>query len=430
MKEVYVCMVADMIHEGHLNIINEASKLGKVTIGLLTDEAVASYKRLPYQNFQQRKVVVKNLKGVDRVVKQHELDYRPSMRKYKPDYVVHGDDWKEGPLKQTRQQVIETLKEWGGVLVEVPYTKGISSTKLNNTIKEVGVTPDIRLKRLRRLLHAKKMVRIIEAHSGISGMIAEHSHVWENGVKKEYDAIWSDSMIDALAKGRSGRESVDASSRLQGINDLLDITTKPFIFEVESGGTEEQFRYLLRTLERLGVSAIVIGDDSGNGNKMSGNNYSSQQVSLAEDICKKITSGKKARRTDDFMIFTRIGSHIAKLEFNKAVAKAEKYINAGADAIVINSPHQSKKEILEFCKAIDDLEKTVPIVVVASNQEPIHEDELAQTGVRAVVYQDQLLKSSIVAMFDIAKEILTKGNAFEAGRKLVSLEETFELIQK
>jgi len=145
-KTVYVGMSADIIHPGHLNIIKEAAKLGSLTLGLLTDKAIASYKRLPYLDYEHRKSVVENIKGVDGVIPQETLDYRPNLKKIRPDFVVHGDDWKEGVQSEVRQQVIDTLSEWGGKLVEVPYTKGISSTMLNKAVKEVGTTPDIPLR--------------------------------------------------------------------------------------------------------------------------------------------------------------------------------------------------------------------------------------------------------------------------------------------
>lgn len=167
-------MSADLARPGHLNIIKRASALGAVTIGLLTDAAIASYKRLPYMSFEQRKEVVENLKGVDRVVPQETLDYVPNLRLYRPDFVVHGDDWREGVQRDVGDAVIEALAQWGGELVEIPYTKGISSTQLNQALKEIGTTPDLRRNKLRRLLHAKPLVRLMEAHNGLTGLIVEN----------------------------------------------------------------------------------------------------------------------------------------------------------------------------------------------------------------------------------------------------------------
>ena len=259
-KRVYVAMSADIIHPGHLNIIREAAKLGEVTVGVLTDAAIASYKRLPYMNYEQRAAVVKALKGVAEVMPQEQLDYIPNLLKLKPDYVVHGTDWREGVQAKTRQRVIEMLAAWGGELVEPEYTEGISSTQLNKAICEVGTTPDLRRRRLRRLLDAKPIVRVMEAHSGLSGLIVENTSVVKANVKHEFDAMWLSSLTDSTLKGKPDNESVDITSRLRTVNDILEVTTKPIIYDGDSGGLPEHFVFLVRSLERLGVSAVVIED--------------------------------------------------------------------------------------------------------------------------------------------------------------------------
>ena len=259
-KRVYVAMSADIIHPGHLNIIREAAKLGEVTVGVLTDAAIASYKRLPYMNYEQRAAVVKALKGVAEVMPQEQLDYIPNLLKLKPDYVVHGTDWREGVQAKTRQRVIEMLAAWGGELVEPEYTEGISSTQLNKAICEVGTTPDLRRRRLRRLLDAKPIVRVMEAHSGLSGLIVENTSVVKANVKHEFDAMWLSSLTDSTLKGKPDNESVDITSRLRTVNDILEVTTKPIIYDGDSGGLPEHFVFLVRPLERLGLSAVVIED--------------------------------------------------------------------------------------------------------------------------------------------------------------------------
>lgn len=262
-KKVYVGMSADIIHPGHLNIIHEAQKLGSVTVGVLTDAAIASYKRLPYLNYEQRSLIVQNLKGVDAVIPQTTLDYVPNLELLKPDFVVHGDDWKEGVQKETRQHVISTISQWGGKVIDVPYTKGISSTQLNTKLKEIGTTPEIRLKRLRRLIEAKKVVRICESHSGLTGLIIENTSVEVNGVKREFDGMWSSSLTDSTSKGKPDIEAVDLTTRLHDLNDTLECTTKPVIFDGDTGGKIEHFVFTVRTLERLGISAIIIEDKVG-----------------------------------------------------------------------------------------------------------------------------------------------------------------------
>ncbi|MGM0408732.1 MAG: isocitrate lyase/phosphoenolpyruvate mutase family protein, partial [Bacteroidota bacterium] len=263
MKKVYIGMSADVVHPGHLNIINEARKLGEVTVGLLTDEAIASYKRLPYMTYEQRKIVVENIKGVSNVIPQTTLDYVPNLEKLKPDFVVHGDDWKEGVQQKIRQRVIDALTQWGGKVIDVPYTKGISSTQFTSSIKEIGTTPDIRLKRLKRLIAVKPIVRILESHSGLTGLICENISIDSNGKKEEFDGMWSSSLTDSTSRGKPDIEAVDLTTRLHSINDILECTTKPLIYDGDTGGQPEHFVFTVRTLERLGVSAIIIEDKIG-----------------------------------------------------------------------------------------------------------------------------------------------------------------------
>ena len=428
MKTVYVGMSADLVHPGHLNVIREASKLGDITIGLLTDEAIAGYKRLPYLEYEQRKIIVENLKGVNNVIPQFQLDYRPNLRKLKPDYVVHGDDWREGPQKRTRQQVIETLKEWGGKLVEVPYTRGISSTKLNGVMREVGVTPDIRLKRLRRLINAKDIVRIIESHSGLSGLIVEHTSVDINGVQHEFDGMWASSLTDSTLKGKPDIEAVDITARLSNINDLLEVTTKPIIFDGDTGGKIEHLGFTIRTLERLGVSAIIIEDKVGlKKNSLFGTDVPQKQDTI-ENFCNKIHVGITSRITEEFMIIARIESLILKAGMEDALARARAYIEAGAGGIMIHSKDNNPDEVLAFCKQFSAFDRTVPLVVVPSCYDTIYEDELADAGVNIVIYANQLLRSAYPAMVETARRILTHHRAYEARDNMMSINDIIQLI--
>ena len=260
-KIVYIGMSADLIHQGHLNIIAEGRKLGKVIIGLLTDEAIASYKRLPLIAFDERKLIVENMKGVEKVVPQSTLDYVPNLKEIKPDFVVHGDDWKSGVQKEVRKRVLETIAEWGGELVEVPYTEGISSTILYNVLKEVGTTPDIRRSKLRRLLNAKPILRFLEAHNGLTGLIVEKTGIKKNESQIQFDGVWASSLTESTVKGKPDIEAVDVTARMQTLNDILEVTTKPIIYDAGTGGQNEHFKFTVRTLERLGVSAVIIDDD-------------------------------------------------------------------------------------------------------------------------------------------------------------------------
>ena len=427
-KKVYVAMSADLIHPGHLNIIKKASTLGEVTIGLLTDEAIASYKRLPYLEFDQRKQIVENIKGVHKVISQETLDYRPNLLKIMPDFVVHGDDWKEGIQSTTRSQVAETIKKWGGELIEVPYTPGISSTKINESLKEIGTTPGIRLKRLRRLIQSKKIVRIIEAHSGLSGLIVEHTKFEKEGVIREFDGMWASSLTDSTSKGKPDIEAVDITARVSNINDLVEVTTKPIIFDGDTGGKIEHFVFTVRTLERLGVSAIIIEDKVGlKKNSLFGTEVDQQQDSI-EGFCEKIIAGKRAQVTDDFMVISRIESLILKQGMEDALSRAKAYTNAGVDAVMIHSKESKPDEILEFCKRYRAFDRTVPIIVVPSSFDTIYEDDLARAGVKVVIYANQLLRSAYPSMVNTAKLILEHQRAYEARPNLMSIKEILTLI--
>lgn len=428
MKQIYVGMSADMIHPGHLNIINEAAKLGEVTVGVLTDEAIASYKRLPYLDFNQRRTIVEGLKGVTHVVAQETLDYRPNLRKLKPDHVVHGDDWASGVQQKTRQQVIDVLSEWGGSLVEIPYTKGISSTQLNQALKEVGTTPEIRLKQLRRLISAKKSVRVIEAHSGLSGLIAEHVNVVVNGQKREFDCMWASSLTDSTSKGKPDIEAVDITARMSNINDLLEVTTKPIIFDGDTGGKTEHFVFTVKTLERLGVSAVIIEDKIGlKKNSLFGTDVHQEQDTI-ELFTAKIKAGKQAQVTDAFMIIARVESLILQAGMEDALTRAKAYTEAGADGIMIHSKEKTPDEILTFVKRYKAMEGAVPVVVVPSSFDTITEDELAAAGVNVVIYANQLLRSAYPAMVKTATSILTHQRAFEARDNMMSINEILTLI--
>jgi len=421
-------MSADLIHPGHLNIIKKASTLGEVVIGLLTDEAIASYKRLPYLEFDQRKQILESIKGVHKVISQETLDYRPNLLKIKPDFVVHGDDWKEGIQSVTRSQVAATMKKWGGELIEVPYTPGISSTKINESLKEIGTTPGIRLKRLRRLIQSKKIVRIIEAHSGLSGLIVEHTKFEKDGVIREFDGMWASSLTDSTSKGKPDIEAVDITARVSNINDLVEVTTKPIIFDGDTGGKIEHFVFTVRTLERLGVSAIIIEDKVGlKKNSLFGTEVDQQQDSI-EGFCEKIIAGKRAQVTNDFMVISRIESLILKQGMEDALSRAKAYTNAGVDAVMIHSKESKPDEILEFCKRYREFDRTVPIIVVPSSFDTIYEDDLARAGVKVVIYANQLLRSAYPSMVNTAKLILEHQRAYEARPNLMSIKEILTLI--
>ena len=413
-KLVYVAMSADIIHPGHLNIIKEASKLGSVTVGVLTDAAIASYKRLPYMNYEQRAAVVAALKGVDRVIPQEQLDYIPNLMKLKPDYVVHGTDWREGVQAKTRQGVIDTLAQWGGKLYEPEYTPGISSTKLNMAIREVGTTPDIRRARLRRLLNAKPISRFLEAHSGLTGLIVEGTSVKKDNRKHEFDGMWLSSLADSVEKGKPDAECVDMTSRVRTLNDMLETTTKPVIYDGESGGAVGQFAFLVRTLERLGVSAVVIGDKVA---------LTSADGAVAQadavGFCRKIHEGKTAQVTDDFMVIARCESLVSGAGADDAVARCRAYLEAGADGILVQTKSETPDELVAFAKRFRaEVSPDKPLVAMPTTCPGATEAELAAAGFNIVIYANHLLRAAYPAMKKTAESILLCGRAEEASAEL------------
>lgn len=424
---VYVGMAADLVHPGHLNVINEARKLGRVVVGLLTDRAIAAYKRLPYLTYEEREAVVRSLKGVDEVVPQQTLDYVPNLRTIRPDFVVHGDDWREGVQGRARERVLEVLQEWGGRLVEVPYTPGVSSTRLNAQLRELGTTPAARMHRFRRLLDAKPYLRLIEGHNGLSALIAEKAAVTVDGVRREFDGIWVSSLTTSLASGRPDIE-LDLSGRIGTINEMLEVTTKPMVVDGDSGGPAAHFVFLVRTLERLGVSAVVIEDKVGlKRNSLFGSDAGQRQDSV-EAFAAKIAAGKKAQVTDDFMICARIESLILGNGLQDALTRAEAYIEAGADGIMIHSYQEAAAEVEAFCRGYARLKQRVPLIAVPTTYAAAHEEELAASGINVIVYANQLLRSAYPAMLRTAESILRHGRALEAGPAMMPLDGFITLI--
>lgn len=422
-------MSADLIHQGHLNIIKEGRQLGKVVIGLLTDEAISSYKRLPLIAFKERKLIVENLKGVDRVIPQEKLDYTENLKKIRPDYVVHGDDWKIGVQKEVREKVIEILKNWGGKLVEPRYTSGISSTNLIEAIKKRGITPGNRMKTLKRLIELKPIVRILEAHNGLTGIIVEKTNVNINGEKIEFDGIWESSLTDSTAKGKPDTELVDFSSRFSTVEEILEVTTKPIIMDGDTGGKIEHFKFRVKTMERLGVSAIIIEDKIGNKKNSLFEDSLNQNQDSIEHFCEKIKQGKMAQITEDFMIIARIESLILNRGMNDALKRAQSYIYAGADGIMIHSKKKDEKEISEFCRKYKSINNRVPLIVVPSTYSHITEKKLKNLGIDVVIYANHLLRAAYPAMIKVAESILKNGRAKEASDKYcMSIKEIINLI--
>jgi phosphoenolpyruvate phosphomutase len=362
------------------------------------------------------------------VVPQETLDYVPNLRKYRPNYVVHGDDWKEGVQRTTRQLVIDALAEWGGELVEVPYTKGISSTQLNRSLKALGTTPEIRLQSLRRKLLAKPLLRFLDIHNALSGLIVENASIQTPEGLREFDGMWGSSLTDSTAKGKPDIEAVDVTARMMTLNEVLEVTTKPIIYDADTGGQTEHFKFTVRTLERLGVSAAIIEDKKGlKKNSLFGNDVEQQQDSI-EDFCHKIQRGKEAQTTEDFMIIARIESLILDQGLEDALKRAEAYLAAGADGIMIHSRQKSPDEIFAFCDEYNAFSNRKPLVAVPSTYNQVTEAELQAHGVNIVIYANHLLRSAYPAMMSTAESILKHQRSSECDERLMSINEILELI--
>jgi phosphoenolpyruvate mutase len=428
-KIVYIGMSADLVHPGHLNVINAGKKLGRVIVGLLTDKAIAGYKRVPYLNYEQRKIIIENIAGVSEVIAQETLDYTDNLQKIKPHFVVHGDDWKTGIQQATRQKVIDTLHAWGGELIEVPYTGGISSTAIQKALKEAGTTPEHRLQRLKRILSAKPCMRVLEAHNGLSGLIVENISVPdERGIAQEFDAMWMSSLTDSMAKGKPDIEAVDVTSRLHTLHDILEVTTKPVIFDGDTGGKTEHFVFTVRSLERLGVSAIVIEDKIGLKKNSLLEEQSSQEQDSIESFCEKIKAGKKSCVTKDFMIIARIESLVLGKTMEDALQRAVAYINAGVDGIMIHSKSADASEIITFAGKYKLIANRVPLVAVPTTYNTVTWQQLEEAGFNIVVYANHLLRSAYPAMVTAAESILRHHRSKEAEKELMPVAELLKLI--
>ena len=428
-KQVYISISADFIHHGITNILKEAAKYGEVTVGLLTDKAIASYKRLPFMTYNERLKVIESLKYVSNVVEQNSLDSTENIKKLKPDYVVHGDDWREGFQKPYREKVLKCLESLGkeGKLVEIPYTKGISGSLIHNSVQSFGTTPERRLVTLRRLLNSKPLLKICEVHSGLTGSIVEHTRVVTD-MPYEFDGMWASSLTDSTSRAMPDIEAVDISSRLRLIDEIFEVTTKPLIFDGDTGGIPEHFKFTVRQLERLGVSAVIIEDKTGlKKNSLFGNDVQQTQDTI-ENFCTKIQTGKKAQITEDIMIIARIESLILEKGLDDAITRAKAYLEAGADGIMIHSRKKDPTEIFEFCDAYRKIPDRKPLVVVPSSFNQVTEQELQDKGVNIVIYANQLLRAAYPAMKKVAESILTNHRSLECDSSLMKIKDILDLI--
>lgn len=430
MKKVYTCFCTDVIHEGHLNILKRANEYGEVYVGVLSDAAMVGFNRFPTISLEKRLEIVRDTGLVKEVTVQQDIMYDQVIEELRPDYVVHGDNWSEGPEAVIRENVITNLHKYGGELVEIPYTYNENVKRIDDQMKEKLAMPEFRRKRLRQLIAMRPIVKTLEVHSGLTGLIAEKTVVESNGKLDQFDAMWISSLCDSTAKGKPDIELVDMSSRIRTIDDVMDVTTKPIILDGDTGGLVEHFVYNVRTLERMGVSAVIIEDKTGlKKNSLFGTEVEQTQDSI-ENFCEKIKAGKKALRTDDFMIIARIESLILERGMEDALNRARAYVEAGADGIMIHSRKKSPDEILEFCHKFREEDAKTPIVVVPTSFNSITEEELAAAGVNIVIYANQLTRSAFPAMQSTAMEILKNHRALEVDSRLMPFKDIIRLIDE
>tara|TARA_B100001123_G_scaffold414049_1_gene513053 strand:+ start:485 stop:1792 length:1308 start_codon:yes stop_codon:yes gene_type:complete len=427
-KTVYIGMSADIIHHGHMKLLEEARKYGKIIIGLFTDAAVAEYKRVPYLNYKQREKILKNFQGVVKVIAQKEWDYSTNVKKLKPDFFIHGDDWKRGYMGNIRKNVLKALKSYGGKLIEIPYTKDISSSALVDNQNSLSITPDIRRGIFRRLVESKKISRYLETHNPLSAIIAENTYFEKNGIRNGFDGFWSSSLTDSTVLGKPDNESLEISQRLSGINQIFDVTTKPLIFDGDTGGKIEHFDMKIKSIERLGISAVILEDKTGLKKNSLLKNTSNQIQENKNKFAEKILVGKKAQISDDFMIIARIESFILGKGLNDAMSRAHTYIDASADGIMIHSKSKNPNEIFSFAKLFRKSYKKIPLICVPSSYSQVKEKELIENGFNVVIYANHMLRASYPAMRKVALKILKNGRSKEADKDLFNIKSILDLI--
>ena len=427
-RTVYLCFATDILHGGHIALIRRARRLGKLIIGVLSDEAVASYKRFPLVPCAERMKLFENIAGVNRVVEQKSLSYRENLETYRPDIVVHGDDWCTGFQQPIREEVLSVLASYGGRLVEFPYAADEKYKELQRRERAELAMPDIRRGRLRRLLAIKGLVTVMEAHDGLTGLIVENTVVHENGGARQFDAMWLSSLCDSTAKGKPDIELVDMTSRFRTIDDIMEVTTKPIIFDGDTGGLTEHFVYTVRSLERMGVSMVIIEDKTGlKKNSLFGTEVEQTQASV-EEFCEKIRAGKKAQRTQEFMICARIESLILEKGMADALKRAKAFVAAGADAIMIHSRKKDPEEICTFLSEFRKEDPATPVVLVPTSFNSVKEEEWKERGANIIIYANQLMRAAVPAVRSAAESILMNHRAQECDAQLMPFKEIIRMI--
>lgn len=429
MKTVYMCFSTDIIHSGHINIIQKAAQLGRVVAGVLCDRCVAIYEKYPLLPEQERVKILENITGIDRVVVQNDIYYDEVIRKLRPDYVVHGDNWRTGYQKPVRERVIETLKEWGGELVEFPYTSNETLATISQSLESRVGMPETRRQWLQYKMKSGEITRVMEAHDGLSALLVERTKVGQPGKESVYDGLWISSLCDSTVKGKPDTELVDLTARLQTVSQILDVTTKPIVFDMDTGGMLEHFVYNIATIEKAGVSAVIIEDKTGlKRNSLFGTSVEQHQESI-DNFCEKIRAGKSVIKSGNFMLIARIESLILKQGLEDALARAMAYVEAGADGIMIHSKETSPQEVFAFCDQFRAVDPVTPIVAVPTTYCSVTEEELLARGVNMVIYANQLLRASYPMMEKTARSILEHHRALESEDMCMSIKHILSLLE-
>ena len=428
-KKVYVAFGADYLHRGHMNVLKIAKKYGDVIVGLMTDNATVEYTNLPHFLYEQREAIFKKINLVSKIMPQATLDYTENLKKIKPHYVVHGDDWKNGPQRHIRKKVINQLKKWSGKLIEVKYTPNIPSSELRNRIINTSITPDVRKSKLNRLLKVKKLVRILECHNPLAGLIVENLSLVKNRKFFSFDGMWSSSLTDSVSRGKPDNQSIDFSTRINGASEIFDVTTKPLIFDADNGGRIEHLKFFINRLEKIGISAIVLEDKVGlKRNSLFEDQKDSRQDTIS-NFSRKIKTIAQSRISNDFMIVARIESFILKKGLRDAIKRANAYSKAGADAILIHSKNNSPNEIFSFAKVFAKSKYYKPLVAVPSTYSKTTEKNLEKNGFRIVIYANHMLRASYPSMMTVAQSILKNQRSFPAEKNLESIKKILNLIK-
>lgn len=428
MKKVYLCLSTDIIHSGHINIIKKAAEYGEVTVGVLSDEYVAMYETSPIISLTERMKIVENIKGVSHVIIQNDIFYDENLKMVRPDYIIHGDNWNVGYQKEVKERAARVIEEWGGEIVEIPYYENEGLSLFNSYMKDSKGLPELRRQRLRRQLDKGEVVKVMVAHDGLSALLVEKVHTENNGKRRSFDGVWLSSLCDSTIKGKPDIELVDLTSRIQNLEDIMEVTTKPVIFDADTGGLIEHFAYNIKTLERVGVSAVIIEDKIGlKRNSLLGNDVEQHQDTI-ENFCRKIETGKKSVISSNFMLIARVESLILEAGMEDALERAFAYVEAGADGIMIHSRKKTPDEIFEFADRFRSKNTKTPLVVVPTSYSSVYEDELKTHGINIVIYANHLLRAAFPAMKKVACSILENERCYEAGEDCLSIKEILSLI--